>query len=258
MLKTRVIPTLLMRDVGLVKGVAFDSWRRVGTPLQAINVFNVRGVDELILLDIGATPEGREPDYDLVSTLAEECFVPLTVGGGVRSIEAVRRLLRAGADKVSLNSAAFRMPELVSEAALRFGSQCVVVSIDYRRGAGGRPQCFIDCGQTPTDLDPVRWARRAEELGAGELLLTSIERDGTMEGFDVETISEVSASIRIPLIAAGGAGSYEHLRLAITEGGASAVSAASMYLFTEATPAEAKVYLAGHGVLVRDGRAGPV
>ena len=252
MLKFRIIPTLLMRDVGLVKGPSFDSWRRVGAPMQAVKVFNRRDVDELVLLDIGATPEAREPDWDLVASLASECFVPLTVGGGVTRIEHVRRLLLCGADKVAINSAAYSAPELITEAADRFGAQCVVVSIDFRRHPDGRLECFSHCGTRATGLDVEAWAVRAEALGAGEILLTSIERDGTMTGYDLDAIQRVASRLTIPVIASGGAGCFADMLAALRDGRASAVSAASIYLFTEATPKEAKAFLAQNGIAVRD------
>jgi cyclase len=251
MLKRRVIPTLLIRDVNLVKGPSFDSWRAVGSPMQSVKVFNRRDVDELVLLDISATPEHREPDYDAIATLAQECFVPLTVGGGVRSLDAIRRLLRVGADKASINTQAYFVPTLITEAALEFGSQCIVVAIDYRRHENGQLECFSRCGTFATGQNPVDWAMKAEQLGAGEIQLTSIERDGGMQGYDLEVLREVCSAVSIPVIASGGAGSYEHMRQAIQEAGAAAVSAASLYLFTEATPLEAKAYLAAHGVPVR-------
>jgi cyclase len=252
MLKVRIIPTLLMRDVGLVKGPAFDSWRRVGAPMQAVKVFNRRDVDELVLLDIGATPNTREPDWDLVSSLAGECFVPLTVGGGVTRIEHVRKLLLCGADKVAINTAAYGTPELISEAAAMFGAQCVVASIDFRRHADGRLECFSQCGTHATGLDIVEWSLRMESAGAGEILLTSIDRDGTMTGYDIDAIRRVADAVKIPVIASGGAGKFEDMLAALREGHASAVSAASIYLFTEATPKEAKQFLAQQGIAVRD------
>ena len=251
MLKVRVIPTLLVREVNLVKGPAFDSWRSVGSPMQSVKVFNRRDVDELVILDINATPAGVEPDYDQVATLAQESFVPLTVGGGVVSVDCIRKLLQAGADKVLINTRAYTDPTLITAAANRFGTQCVVIGIDYRRHADGTLECFSHCGTVPTGRSPLDWAREVKRLGAGEIQLTSIERDGLMQGYDLQTIREVTQAVAIPVIASGGAGSYEHMRQAVQEGGASAVSAASMFLFTEQTPAEAKRYLAEAGLPVR-------
>ena len=251
MLKTRIIPTMLHKGLGLVKGVGFDSWRRVGSALQSINVYSMRGVDELIFLDISATPEGREPDFETIDDLADECFMPFTVGGGIQTIKDVRRMLQVGADKVSINSAVVGYSQLVSEAAKRFGSQCIVVSIDYREHADGRREVFSHCGSKPTGLDPIKLAAMVEDLGAGEILLTSIDRDGTMSGYDLEGISNVASAVSVPVIASGGAGNYEDFFLAISEGGASAVAAASIYHFTEMTPNEAKRYLQDKGVPVR-------
>ena len=252
MLKTRIIPTLLFRDVGLVKGVAFDSWRRVGAPMQAVKVFNMRDVDELVLLDIGAMPNGQEPDYDLVASLAEECMVPLTVGGGVLNSEMVRLLLLAGADKVSINTAAYENPSVISESAKLFGVQCVVASIDCKKSKDGSHECYSHCGTVATGREVVAWARELESLGAGEILLTSIDRDGTMEGFDIDLIRKVTSEVSIPIIASGGAGSYDDIEQAISQGKASAVSASSIYLFTESTPLGAKKHLAGKGIPVRN------
>jgi imidazole glycerol-phosphate synthase subunit HisF len=250
-LKVRVIPTLLVRDVNLVKGPSFDSWRAVGSPMQAVKVFNRRDVDELVILDINATPRGADPDYAQIAALAEECFVPLTVGGGIRSVDCIRKLLHAGADKVAINTHAYVEPNLITAGATCFGSQCIVAAVDYRRPAGGRPQCFSHCGTVATGLDPVDWASRLEQLGAGEILLTSIERDGLMDGYDLETLHSVTDAVSIPVIASGGAGSYEHMRAAIQSAGASAVAASSMFHFTQQTPAEAKQSLAAAGIPVR-------
>ena len=259
MLKIRIIPTLLWKNLGLVKGVGFHSWRRVGTVLPAVKVYNTREVDELILLDISATPDGREPDYESVEEFSAECFVPLTIGGGIRDLDQIKRLLWAGADKVTINTAAFDDPSLVRESARRFGSQCIVAAIDFRRLSDGRYECYSHCGSKPTGRSPLDWAVEVEALGAGEILLTSIERDGTMEGYDLELTRLVSERVRIPVIASGGAGNYQHLYEAIAEGKASAVAAASMFHFTQQTPLEAKHYLASKGVPVRRGGrlAGP-
>lgn len=251
MLKVRVIPTLLWKNVGLVKGIGFDSWRRVGTVLPAVKVYNTRQIDELIVVDIAATGEGRSLDYEELAEFSSECFVPLTVGGGISDLDQIKEILRAGADKVSINSAAYQDPRLIREAANRFGSQCVVASIDVRRHDDGRCECYSHSGTVPTGQTPAGWAATLEELGAGEILLTSIERDGTMSGYDLELIRQVTAAVSIPVIASGGAGNYQHLYEAIVEGGASAVAAASIFHFTEQTPMEAKKYLATRGVPVR-------
>lgn len=251
MLKIRVMPTVLHKDLGLVKGMAFDSWRRVGTAMQAVKVYNMREVDELVFLDISATNEGRTPDLQLVDELADECFMPLTVGGGIRSIDDVRALLQKGADKVAINSAAVDTPELISRIAERFGSQCAVVSIDVKRNPRGQVEVYIRSGTRPTAKDPVEMAVQAERLGAGEILLTSIDRDGTMTGYDIPLIKSVSQAVSIPVIASGGAGSYEHMAEALREGGASAVAAASLFHFTEMTPLGAKRYLNDAGFNVR-------
>jgi len=251
MLKIRVIPTLLMKDVGLVKGIGFDSWRRVGTVLPAIKVYNTRQVDELIVVDISATAQGRGPDFQTVADFSSECFVPLTVGGGIKTIDDIRGLLKAGADKVAINSAIFDAPELITQAASMFGSQCVVVSIDAKKNAQGMYECYRSSGMVPTGKEVQAWAREMQTRGAGEILITSITRDGTMQGYDLELIRQVSQALMIPVIASGGAGSYEHLRQAILLGGASAVAAASIFHFTQQTPLEAKQYLASFDIPVR-------
>ncbi len=250
MLKTRIMPTLLHKDVGLVKGVGFDSWRRVGGAMQAVKVYNMREVDELVFLDISATRDRRQPDFDLIDDLADECFMPLAVGGGVTTLDDVRRLLMVGADKVVVNTAAVDRPELVRDIAERFGSQCIVVSIDARLEADGRHQVYVEAGSRPTGLDPVDLARQVEAAGAGEILITSIERDGAMKGYDLDLVRAVSGAVSLPVIASGGAGDYGHLAQAL-EAGASAVAAASIFHFTERTPREAKTYLRGQGFRVR-------
>lgn len=251
MLKVRVMPTLLFKDFGLVKGVGFDSWRRVGSVMQSVKVYNMREVDELVFLDISATQEGRSPDFETVDEIADECFMPLTVGGGVRSLEDVRRLLQVGADKVAFNTAAVLHPELITVAAQEFGAQCVVVSIDAKTVADDRYEVYTHAGTQPTGRDPVALAKEVEALGAGEILLTSIDRDGTMTGYDVNLIAAVSQAVSIPVIASGGAGNYEHMAAAIQAGGASAVAAASIFHFTHQTPLEAKRFLHQAGIQVR-------
>lgn len=250
MLKVRVIPTLLWKQFGLVKGVGFDSWRRVGPVLPAIKVYNQREVDELVLVDILAHHTGEEPDYESIAEFGQDCFVPLTIGGGITRMDQVQRLLRAGADKISVNTALFDRPQLVDEIAARFGSQCVVASIDVRAGDGGW-RCFASAGARATGRDVLAWAKELEGRGAGELLVTSIERDGTMQGYDLALIAAVAAAVNIPVIASGGAGHYRHMVDAVVQAGASAVAAASMFHYTEQTPAGAKQALASAGIPVR-------
>ncbi len=251
MLKTRIIPTLLFKGLGLVKGVRFDSVRRVGASLQSIRVYNLREVDELIFLDVGATPNAGRPDFREIDELADNCFMPMTVGGGVRSVDDIRGLLAVGADKVAINTAAIEMPELVRAGAAEFGAQCIVASIDVRRGKDERLEVFTHCGQKPTGRDPVEWAKAVETLGAGEILLTSIDRDGTMTGYDIELVRDVASAVRIPVIASGGCGTYQHMAEVLAHTKASAVAAAAMFHFTEHTPREAKRYLGERGVPVR-------
>lgn len=254
MLKVRIIPTLLWKDLGLVKGIAFDSWRRVGTIMPSVKVYNTRQVDELIIADISATMEGRSPDFAEVKEFSSECFVPLTVGGGIRSIEDIKQLLRAGADKVSINTAAFEQPNLISEAAERFGSQCLVASIDARKNIDNSYRCVVRSGTKDIDWEPGEWAMELERRGAGEILITSIDRDGTMQGYDLELIKRVTSLVKIPVIASGGAGNYQHLFEALEIGKAAAVAAASIFHFTEQTPLEAKNYLAARGIPVRNAK----
>lgn len=251
MLKVRVIPTLLWKQFGLVKGVGFDSWRRVGPVLPAIKVYNQREVDELVLLDIVAHQSNDDPDFESIDEYGQDCFVPLTVGGGITRIEQVQRLLRAGADKVAVNTAAYAKPNLVNEIASRHGSQCVVASIDVRAQDGGWA-CFSHAGKLAEDREVVDWAREMEDRGAGEILITSIDRDGTMQGYDLPLIDTVVSAVGIPVIASGGAGSYQHMIDAVIQAGASAVAAASIFHFTEKTPAEAKKAMAKVGIPVRE------
>jgi cyclase len=249
--KIRIMPTLLFKEMGLVKGIAFDSWRRVGSAMQAVKVYNLREVDELVFLDITATRDGRSPDFETIDELADECFMPLAVGGGIHSLEDVRRLLQVGADKVVINTAAVETPELIQQVSRRFGAQCVVISIDARRHSNGSYEVFTHSGTQSTGLDPAALARQSEMLGAGEILITSIDRDGTMTGYDLELTRWVSEAVSIPVIASGGAGNYEHMARVLREGKLSAISAASIFHFTKQTPLEAKHYLKGQGFKVR-------
>jgi cyclase len=245
------MPTLLFKDVGLVKGESFQSWRRVGSAMQAIKVYNMREVDELVFLDITATCDNHPPDFETIDELADECFMPMTVGGGVRTLEDVYRLLQVGADKVAINTAAVESPQLIRQAAEQFGSQCVVVSIDARCHDNGHYEVYTRAGTVATGKDPVILAQEVEALGAGEILVTSIDRDGTMTGYDVELTRRVCQTVSIPVIASGGAGNYEDMAQVLREGKASAVAAASIFHFTQQTPLEAKRYLRDQGFSVR-------
>ncbi len=251
MLKMRVIPTLLWKDVGLVKGIGFNSWRRVDSVLPAVKVYNMRQVDELILLDISATVNNKEPDYDSIKDFAKECSVPLTIGGGINNVEHIKNLLRSGADKVVINTAAYENPNIIKEASTIFGRQCIVAGIDVRKN-NGKYECYSRCATKATGYDPVEWAQKMEQDGAGEIFLTSVERDGTMNGYDIELVKNVSSAVNVPVIASGGAGKYEDSYEVISKGKASAVAMASVFHFTEQTPLELKNYLMNRGILVRN------
>ena len=241
------MPTLLSDGNKLIKGVGFDAWRGIGSPLQGVRLFNMREVDELVFLDITATREKRSPDFALIDELADSCFVPFAVGGGVRSVEDARGLLQAGADKVVINSIALENAPLISELVQQFGSQCVVVSIDVRSNTN----VTIHSGTKEMKKNVLEFAKEVESAGAGEILLTSVEHDGTMEGYNIPLIRTVCEAVSIPVIASGGAGSYEHMAEALRDGGASAVAASSMYHFTGQTPLQAKKYLHEQGFKVR-------
>jgi cyclase len=259
MLVKRVIPCLDVREGRVVKGVQFVDIRDAGDPVEVAEVYDREGADELVFLDITASYERRKIILDIVARTAEQVFMPLTVGGGVSSIEDMRHLLNAGADKVSVNTAVVKDPALVGRAALRFGSQCIVVAIDARRIQGAahdgtappRWEVYTHGGRTPTGLDAVQWAVEVERLGAGEILLTSVDRDGTQEGYDLELTRAVSSAVGIPVIASGGVGTLEHLYEGLTVGKADAVLAASIFHFRTHTVQEAKGYLAARGVAVR-------
>lgn len=251
MLKIRIIPTLLWKNFGLVKGVGFDSWRRVGPVLPAIKVYNSRDVDELILVDITASQDGNAPDHESVSDFCEGCTVPFTVGGGITNLEHIVSLLHAGADKIAINTTAYSNPKLIEIAANRFGAQCVVVSIDAKRFEDGRYSCFSHSATVDTGRHPVDWAKALADRGAGEILLTSIDRDGTMLGYDLNLVEQVAKAVDIPVIASGGAGNYQHMIDVVKCAGASAVAAASIFHFTEQTPAGAKKAMQAAGIPVR-------
>jgi cyclase len=251
MLKTRVIPTLLLKNSVLVKSVQFATYRPIGLPRQAVRVYDMREVDEMVILDIEARLEDREPRFAMVADLAEECFMPLAVGGGIRTVAHVRELMRNGADKVVLNTEAFLRPAFIGECVRTFGSQCIVVSIDARENRTGGHEVFIGGGREATGARAPAWAREAADLGAGEILLTSIDRDGTMQGFDVELVRSVAESVSVPVIASGGAGHARDFPEIVLKGRASAVAAASVFHFTQLTPRGAKTAMRDAGIEVR-------
>jgi imidazole glycerol-phosphate synthase subunit HisF len=230
-LKTRVMPCLLLRGAGLVKTVKFKNPAYVGDPINTVRIYNEKEVDELIFLDITATPEGRHPQFKLVAEIATECFMPFAYGGGVRSLDDARTLFSLGAEKVAVNTYAAENPDLVGQVAEVFGSQSIIVSIDVRKGFLGRYQVWTNGGRRAIGVDPVTYATRMEAAGAGELLLTSIDRDGTFEGYDVDLIRRVASAVSIPVIACGGAGTVEDFGRAVRDGGASAVAAGSMVVY---------------------------
>ena len=255
MLKVRVIPCLDVKDGRVVKGVNFVDLKDAGDPVEQARLYDAAGADELCFLDITASHEKRDIILDVVRATAEQCFMPLTVGGGVRSLEDIRRLLLAGADKVSINTAAVKDPELVRRAAEKFGSQCIVVAVDAKRVEGEdgetRFEVFTHGGREPTGLEAIAWAKRMAELGAGEILLTSMDRDGTKIGFDIELTRAIADAVPIPVIASGGVGTLDHLVEGVRDGHASAVLAASIFHFGQETIAGAKAHMAAAGLPVR-------
>ena len=248
----RVIPCLDVTGGRVVKGVNFVGLRDAGDPVELAARYDAEGADELVFLDITASSDGRDTMVDVVRRTAEQVFIPLTVGGGIRTVEDARRMLRAGADKVSVNTAAVQRPELISEIAAEFGAQCVVCAIDAKRRAGAPGfEVYLHGGRTPTGIDAVEWAGRAVRLGAGELLVTSMDRDGTKEGFDLELTATISAAVNVPVIASGGVGTLRHLAEGIALGGATGVLAASIFHFGQHTIGEAKAAMRAAGVTVR-------
>ncbi len=251
MLTKRIIPCLDVKDGRVVKGKSFVGLQDAGDPVELAGYYYKEGADELVFLDITATPEGRKTMAHVVESISEEVFMPLTVGGGLGSITDMRRLLRAGADKVSINTAAVLKPDLIREGADKFGSQCIVVAIDAKRIGKGRWEVYINSGKKPTGIDALDWARKAVKLGAGEILLTSIDADGHKAGYDIELTRTISEAVGVPVIASGGAGSLEDLYQALVAGKADAVLAASIFHFDTYSIAETKKYLAKKGIPVR-------
>ena len=251
----RVVPCLDVAAGRVVKGVQFVDLRDAGDPVEMARTYDAEGADELVFLDITASSDDRETIYDVVAATAEQVFIPLTVGGGVRSVDDVRRLLRAGADKVSLNTAAVQRPEVLSEAADAFGAQCVVAAIDARRRSADDPslgwEVYVHGGRTPTGVDAIDWAADCQRRGAGEILLTSMDRDGSKQGFDLDLLQAATAAVNVPVIASGGAGTLEHMIEGVTEGRASAVLAASIFHFGQFRIRDVKTAMANAGIPVR-------
>lgn len=256
MLTRRVIPCFDVANGRVVKGVSFVALRDAGDPVELAAQYDRDGADELVFLDITASSEGRASVYDMIARTADQVFIPLTVGGGVRSVQDMRQMLAVGADKVSVNTAAVEQPELVNEGAYRFGSQCIVVAIDAKRTApradgAARWEVYLHGGRTPTGFDAIAWAREAVARGAGELLVTSMDTDGHQDGYDLDLLCAVRAAVDVPIVASGGAGTPQHLVDALVEGGSDAVLAASIFHFGTYTIGSIKEYLAAHGVPVR-------
>ncbi|MCZ6885385.1 MAG: imidazole glycerol phosphate synthase subunit HisF [Alphaproteobacteria bacterium] len=251
MLKTRIIPCLDVKDGRVVKGVNFVDLVDAGDPVAQARIYDKAGADELCFLDITASHENRDTLFDVVRGTAEQCFMPLTVGGGVRNVDDIRKLLLAGSDKVSINTAAVERPEFVAEGARKFGSQCIVVAIDAKAVAPAKWEIFTHGGRNPTGLDAVEWGKRMASLGAGEILLTSMDRDGTKGGFDIGLTRAIADAVAIPVIASGGVGTLDHLVEGVRDGHASAVLAASIFHFGTYSMGEAKAHMAAAGIPVR-------
>jgi cyclase len=256
MLKHRIIPKFLLRDGRLVKGVRFhEHFREAGHPVTTARVYDSYGVDEMLFLDIQATVRSRQTMIDVVEQVGSDVFMPLTVGGGVRTLEDINRLLRAGADKVAVNTAAVEHPSFVREAAHAFGDQCITVCVDYRRVPGVGARVYTHAGTRRTELEPIEWARRMQDANCGEIVICSIDRDGTMEGYDLDVIGRAATTLSVPVIASSGAGSLEHCLQAL-EAGASALAISSLFLFTDHSPIRVRSFLYSRGVNVRASRGG--
>ncbi len=251
MLNKRIIPCLDIKGCRVVKGVRFLGLQDAGDPVEVARIYDAQGADELVFLDITASFENRKTLIGLVQNIAQNIFMPFTVGGGISEIDDIRNLLNAGADKVSINTAAVRFPELINDSSLRFGSQCIVVAIDAKKIKSGKWEVFIRGGRTPSGLDAVEWAKQAASLGAGEILLTSMDRDGTKDGYDLELTEAITSTVNIPVIASGGAGKLEHFYEVFINSGADAALAASLFHYGELSVVEVKEYLKAKGIPVR-------
>jgi len=250
MLKKRIIPTLLFKNNKLVKGINFNSWRTVGSIMQSVRVYKMRKVDELILLDISATNLNKKIDLDLISEVANECFMPLTFGGGIKTIEDISNILKSGADKVCINTASINNLKFIKEACKKFGSQAIVISVDYKK-KGETIEIWSNSGQVKSDLVFEDYLKELESVSVGEIILTSIDKDGTMEGYDINTITKVNKLLNTPIIASGGAGNFENMLDLLNSTNVSALAAASIYHFTKKTPLDVKKYLKGKRIPVR-------
>jgi len=251
MVAVRIIPCLDVKNGRVVKGVHFENLREAGDPVEHASFYSKEKADEIVFLDISATIEGRKTMVDVVRKVSEVVFIPMTVGGGIRNLQDIEELLKSGADKVSINTSAVRNPDLIKEGAKRFGSQCIIVAIDAKKVEDNRWEVYVESGKTPAGLDAVDWAKKVQELGAGEILLTSIDMDGTQKGYDIELTRSISESVSIPVIASGGAGTLQHMADVIIKGKASAVLLASLLHFRKYTIAQIKEFLKGKGIEVR-------
>ncbi len=252
MLKKRLIPVLLCRDGWIVQSINFKHTNMIGNAITAVDFFNTWSVDEIIILDVSKDTENREMIFDVIEGLSKKCFVPLSVGGWIREIDEIRMLLSKGADKVVINTLAFQTPEFITRCAERFGSQCIVVSIDAKRKDGGGYEVHIGQGRKPTGMSPVDWAQKAQRMGAGEIFLTSIDQDGSRQGYDIELMKSVSDAVNIPVIAFGGVWEWEHLVSGIRKGNVDAVAAGNVFHFTEHSTKHAKRYLQDSGINIRN------
>jgi cyclase len=251
MLKKRLIPILLLKEGRMVKTIKFEKMREVGFPVTAAKIYDAQGADELIFLDISASVENRNIMIDVIKQVATQCFIPFTAGGGIRTIDDIHNLLKAGVDKIAINTAAVENPDFIRKAAQKFGDQCIVVSIDAKKKEDGTYEVYTQGGKKATGLNPVEWAKEAEKLNAGEILITSIDCEGMMGGYDIQLIREVSDAISIPVIAHGGVGTLQHLVEGLREGKASAVAAASIFHFTDQSPIKARRFMKEAGIDVR-------